>query len=276
LSTIQQLETRIQKLEAEQRRRQPSVAGHPPEIWMVRAQAKPGETWPVPGTTNIFDGILIEPLYTPGVDVGYTAEVLGDLTDATKGSWIQFWSKDDPGENAEFQVWHPNSRGDNWYAEPPPDLYYGNARFSISAAQTHTRYCQSYLGQHQYLERTGTDLRFTGSGYFPYWASIAGGDTLLQSIPKAAHAPCYMMLYTGSVYEHAGDYGFGRSLQWPAEAEYAGSISDIISLHGWFAANADDLVAFSWCPSLDTPSTFSAQVHVMIGPRMVAPIRHTS
>jgi hypothetical protein len=113
MSTIAQLETRIydleQRLEAQQA---PSVIP-PGQLWMVRAKARPGESWPTSG--NVFDGILIEPTYTPGVDDNYTAAVLGDLTDASKGSWIKFWSAADPGEETELVVWRPNGRGDNWY-----------------------------------------------------------------------------------------------------------------------------------------------------------------
>jgi len=119
MTKIQQLETRITKLEAALRERQSSIAAHPAEMWMVRAKPLPGETWPTSNSTRIFDGILMEPVYTPGVSTDYTASELGDLTDAAKGMWIKFRAPTYVYENTDLQVWRPNQRGNNWYAESP-------------------------------------------------------------------------------------------------------------------------------------------------------------
>jgi len=169
LSTIQRLETRIAKLEADLHRRQTSVAAHPPEIWMVQAKARPGETWPTDSTTRFFDGFLVEPVYYPDevtpTDVAHAH--LADDEDPDKGCWIKFHSDVFVHENTWLKVWRPHARGGQWFAFHGPFL-----PWAITASVNSSAYSVSSTSQREFVTWVGGIEDYAALPSSPPWTSV--------------------------------------------------------------------------------------------------------
>jgi len=287
LSTIQRLETRIAKLEADLHRRQTSVAAHPPEIWMVQAKARPGETWPTDSTTRFFDGFLVEPVYYPDevtpTDVAHAH--LADDEDPDKGCWIKFHSEVFVHEDTWLKVWRPQARGGQWFAfhgpshnyrvfccDFQPVTSYDGLNYSFDNPTVDPTTLMQQGGDADFEIDTSVSphqVKCLTAGVYPVWMRVlvsiqgtgtVGNDSYLRFWAARLRGSAKTRLPTSTFYGQTERLHSGWSIL---------PIDDLLgSMWAYVGLAVGDYIGIAYRAVGDSTITWDGSGSIMIGPRM--------